>query len=255
MENLITTFNNQPVTSSRMVAETFGKQHKHVIEAIENMKAENSALIKMFYEDTYRVEGNRKSYKMYYMNRDGFSLLVMGFTGKQALDWKIQYINAFNEMEKSLSTPKLTPSPRFRARHLSTALKDMEKTKETLQKMFKVTDGIAYSKAISMIEPLYGVSFDSIKELLPAAEHQTGYMTPSEIGARLSKSAREINLLLAGYGYQHKEGKVWRLDEAGKAYGEEIPYTAPTGHSGYQIRWNEKVLQQLQAVMEGADAK
>lgn len=251
---LIQVYNNQPVVSSRTVAEDFGKQHKHVIEAIENIKAENSAVTSMFYETTYTA-GTGKAYKMYLMNRDGFSLLVMGFTGKQALDWKIQYINAFNAMEKQLATPKLTPAPRFRARHLSTALKDMEKTKETLQKMFKVADGLAYSKAISMIEPLYGVSFDSIKELLPAAEHQTGYMTPSEIGARLNKSAREVNLLLAGYGYQHKEGKVWRLDAAGKAYGEEIPYTAPTGHSGYQIRWNEKVLQQLQAVMEGADAK
>lgn len=250
---LIQVYNNQPVVSSKQVAETFGKEHKNVLTAIrEILVAENQAT-KFFYESEHEYRGQK--FPMYLMNRDGFSLLVMGFTGKQALDWKIQYINAFNEMEKSLSTPKLTPSPRFRARHLSTALKDMEKTKETLQKMFKVTDGIAYSKAISMIEPLYGVSFDSIKELLPAAEHQTGYMTPSEIGARLSKSAREINLLLAGYGYQHKEGKVWRLDEAGKAYGEEIPYTAPTGHSGYQIRWNEKVIAQLQAAVEGVDAK
>ncbi len=250
---LIQVYNNQPVVSSRTVAEDFGKEHKDVLESIRNILAAEFSAAKFYYETTYENRG--KQYPCYLMNRDGFSLLVMGFTGKQALDWKIQYINAFNEMEKQLSTPKLTPSPRFRARHLSTALKDMEKTKETLQKMFKVTDGLAYSKAISMIEPLYGVSFDSIRELLPAAEHQTGFMTPSEIGARLNKSAREINLLLAGYGYQHKEGKVWRLDEAGKAYGEEIPYTAPTGHSGYQIRWNEKVLQQLQAVMEGADAK
>lgn len=37
---------------------------------------------------------------MYLMNRDGFSLLVMGFTGKKALEWKLQYIKAFNQMEK-----------------------------------------------------------------------------------------------------------------------------------------------------------
>lgn len=39
---------------------------------------------------------------MYIMNRDGFSLLAMGFTGKKALEWKLKYINAFNEMERQL---------------------------------------------------------------------------------------------------------------------------------------------------------
>mgnify|MGYP002308687869 CR=1 FL=1 len=43
---------------------------------------------------------------MYLMNRDGFSLLVMGFTGKEALDWKVKYIEAFNEMEKKLNDPE-----------------------------------------------------------------------------------------------------------------------------------------------------
>lgn len=38
-------------------------------------------------------------HRMYYMNRDGFSLLVMGFTGKKALEWKLKYIDAFNKME------------------------------------------------------------------------------------------------------------------------------------------------------------
>lgn len=47
---------------------------------------------------------------MYYMNRDGFSLLVMGFTGKKAIEWKIKFINAFNEMEKALRHPKISVS-------------------------------------------------------------------------------------------------------------------------------------------------
>lgn len=74
-----------------------------MLESIENMKAENSALLKMFYPSTYKVDGNRKSYPMYLMNRDGFSLLVMGFTGAKALEWKLKYIEAFNAMEKELN--------------------------------------------------------------------------------------------------------------------------------------------------------
>ena len=74
----ITTYIGSLVVSSRRVADNFGKQHKHVLEAIENIKAENSALIDMFYETSYKA-GTGKSYKEYLMNRDGFSLLVMGF--------------------------------------------------------------------------------------------------------------------------------------------------------------------------------
>ena len=94
--------NGEVVVSSLQVAKNFGKEHKNVIQTIEGMKAENSALINMFFENTYKVEGNRKTYKCYYMNRDGFSLLVMGFTGKKALDWKLRYIEAFNLMEQKL---------------------------------------------------------------------------------------------------------------------------------------------------------
>lgn len=89
------------VVSSREVAENFGKQHKHVLEALENIKAENSAVIDMFIESTYKA-GTGKAYKEYLLTRDGFSLIVMGFTGQKALEWKLKYIDAFNAMEQSL---------------------------------------------------------------------------------------------------------------------------------------------------------
>ena len=99
--------NNELVVSSREVADNFGKAHRHVLDSIENIKAENSAVTSMFYKSSYKA-GTGKSYKMYFMNRDGFALLVMGFTGKEALQWKLKYIAAFNTMEKSLrSTPSL----------------------------------------------------------------------------------------------------------------------------------------------------
>ena len=102
MENLVTVINENIVVSSRDVAEHFGKQHKDVLKAIENIKAQNCALTSMFYETTYE-SGTGKHYKMYLMNRDGFSLLVMGFTGAKALEWKLKYIEAFNAMEKELN--------------------------------------------------------------------------------------------------------------------------------------------------------
>lgn len=106
----------EPVASSRQIAENFGKEHKNVIQAVANLVAENSAAKSMFYETTFENRG--KQYPMYLMNRDGFSLLVMGFTGKAALEWKLKYIAAFNEMEKKLTEqPQLT-----RSQLLATAL-------------------------------------------------------------------------------------------------------------------------------------
>lgn len=87
------------VTTSLKVAEVFEKEHKNVLQSIENLVAENSAA-KFFNEVTYKNRG--KKYPMYEMDRDGFSLLVMGFTGEKALKWKLEYIEAFNAMEAEL---------------------------------------------------------------------------------------------------------------------------------------------------------
>lgn len=102
---ILSTQNGEPVASSRQIAESFGKEHKTVLRSIEELAAQNCAAKSMFYETTFENRG--KQYPMYLMNRDGFSLLVMGFTGKAALEWKLKYIQAFNEMEKKLSTPQM----------------------------------------------------------------------------------------------------------------------------------------------------
>ena len=104
MNNLVVLRDRQAVTDSLKVAESFDKKHKHVLETARNLAAENSATKKMFVESTYVNRG--KEYPMIYMNRDGFTLLAMGFTGKKALDFKLKYIQAFNEMEKRIRHPK-----------------------------------------------------------------------------------------------------------------------------------------------------
>lgn len=92
-------YEEEILTNSLKVAEKFEKEHKDVLESIRKLTAEKSAA-KFFKETTYRNRG--KEYPMYEMNRDGFSLLAMGFTGEKALKWKLDYINAFNAMESEL---------------------------------------------------------------------------------------------------------------------------------------------------------
>ena len=92
----------QAITNSLLVAKKFGKDHKHVLESIRKlMTAENSAVLQMFEESTYINEQN-KAQPMFLMNRDGFTLLAMGFTGVKAMEFKIDYINAFNKMESKI---------------------------------------------------------------------------------------------------------------------------------------------------------
>lgn len=96
--------NNQMLVTSLQVSEDFGKQHRHVLESIRNLVAENSAAKLVFFESEYENRG--KKYPMFTMNRDGFTLLAMGFTGKEALEWKFKYIEAFNNMEAKLNSPE-----------------------------------------------------------------------------------------------------------------------------------------------------
>ncbi|EGW0027246.1 TPA: Rha family transcriptional regulator [Enterococcus faecium] len=103
MQELVILKNKEAVTTSLQVAESFDKKHRHVLSAIDELKegvAENWA--DLFWEDTYVHPQNKQSYRIIYMNRDGFSLLAMGFTGKKALSFKLQYIEAFNKMEKEI---------------------------------------------------------------------------------------------------------------------------------------------------------
>lgn len=105
MADLVEVKKEQVVCTSLDVAEKFGKRHANVIRDIEKLISdigcENSKM--SFQKATYKAKDNNKSYPMYYINRDGFSLLVMGFTGKKALEWKLKYIEAFNQMEKLLT--------------------------------------------------------------------------------------------------------------------------------------------------------
>lgn len=108
------------VVSSRDIAETFEKEHREVIYAIEGRVSENAKDVKVknkgiinelieagnshvenyFIQSEYESRGRK--YKEYLMTRDGFVLLVMGFSGEKAMKCKLAYINQFNQMEELL---------------------------------------------------------------------------------------------------------------------------------------------------------
>lgn len=99
----IRTVNKEEVTvvTSLDIAETFGKEHFHVLRDIENLECSKEFRESNFGLSSYKSAQN-KSLPMYYITRDGFTLLVMGYTGEKAMRFKEAYIRQFNAMEKAL---------------------------------------------------------------------------------------------------------------------------------------------------------
>lgn len=101
MTDLVIMKDRQAVTSSLNVAEGFEKEHRNVLRDIDSLKRDVLNFEQMFFEvnepDSYGRER-----RVIYMNRDGFTILAMGFTGKKALQFKLKYIEAFNQMEEHI---------------------------------------------------------------------------------------------------------------------------------------------------------
>lgn len=99
--DLVILKDQQAVTSSLKVAEVFEKGHQHVLRDIDNLKKDLSNFGQMFAEGA-EPDSYGRDRRVYYLNRDGFTLLAMGFTGRKAMSFKVKYIDAFNRMEAEL---------------------------------------------------------------------------------------------------------------------------------------------------------
>ncbi|WP_243177672.1 Rha family transcriptional regulator [Clostridium hominis] len=145
------------VVTSRQVAEDFEKEHKNVLQTINNLVAENSAVKNMIIESTYENRG--KYYPEYLLTRDGFSLLVMGFTGSRALQWKLKYIEAFNKMEQelkgqALNTSELSPELQMFKKIFDSVAKQQLEAKETQRIALEAND-----KAEEAKEEIQGIRY------------------------------------------------------------------------------------------------
>lgn len=154
MNNLVIMKDQQAVTSSLQVAENFGKSHRHVLEAINKKidSAENSAQYKtMFVEGTYKDKSGKQN-KMYYMNRDGFTFITMGFTGAKADGFKLKYIEAFNKMEDQIKTGGFKiPSTMAEALRLAA---DQQEQLEVMKPKAIFADSVATSHTTILIGDL-----------------------------------------------------------------------------------------------------
>jgi len=99
--SLFMSTNGEPFTTSRAIAERFGKKHKNVIQTIEKLlsKMPNSEFGRLNFQPSSYLNAQQKSQPEYRLTHDGFAFLAMRFTGKQAVEWQIAFLTDFNQLE------------------------------------------------------------------------------------------------------------------------------------------------------------
>lgn len=138
--------NNQVLTNSLLVAEKFDKRHADVIRAIENQLSTN-AKVRSLYESSTYIDEQGKERPMYIMNRDGFTLLTMSFTGAKALEFKLDYIDAFNKMENIIKTGGFQVPTTFKEA-LYLAAKQQEQIEEQQKQIEETAPKVKFANSV-----------------------------------------------------------------------------------------------------------
>lgn len=227
--------NGRILASSLNIAESFEKRHDAVLRDIDNLMKSDSTILwsEMFTESTY-LNSRGKVYRCFEMNRDGFSLLAMGFTGKKALEWKLKYINAFNAMEEKLKS--------------GTTLSEEERLK--LQLFSKDPSEVAYAHN-RLVEISNAPLVKQIEEQRPKVEYhdevlnKDGLITTTVVAKDLGfRSAAKLhNIMNLNHIIFKNKSKVWCpyaeyewLIEEG--YADYQSYTKE--NSNPCLKWTEK---------------
>ncbi|WP_434351071.1 Rha family transcriptional regulator [Trichococcus flocculiformis] len=206
MDNLVIMKEQQAVTTSLQVAETFEKRHDHVLRDLDELKegvTQNWG--DLFWEDTYIHPQNKQSYRMIFMNRDGFTLLAMGFTGKKALEFKLKYIKAFNDMEthikKQLDMSNLSPELQLMANLVNNMAKQELAQKQLNEKVDSISEIVALNTTdwrkeanalINKVVRVMGNTAEAHKEVRSAIFTEVDRRAGASLETRLTNKRRRM---------------------------------------------------------------
>ena len=231
-DNLVIMKERQAVTSSLQVAESFNKNHQHVLRSIDGLKKDVSNFGQMFIE-TNLPDSYGRDRKAFYMNRDGFTLLAMGFTGKKALEFKLKYIDAFNKMEKQI----------------------INQPKDS----YMINDPVARAKRWIEEETEREQLADQNKVLLIEKEHNKkplnyynkilnnpALMSITQIAKDYGMTGHRMNTLLHDLDVQYRQSGVWLLysQYQGLGWTQSTTYVANKGFPNETVtfltKWTQK---------------
>lgn len=192
---LVTEKKGIPVTTSRIVAKVFEKEHRNVLRDIENLDCSKNFTVLNFERSTYKDKSGKKNPE-YILTKDGFTFLVMGYRGKKAAKFKEAYIQKFNEMEefiKSLEAAKLE-FPAFTA---------------AIMEAHEEPKNYHFSNEINMINRIVlGVDAKHYKEKKGIDKNIKSirpYLKSEEIKAIEELQRADIGLMVAGLEYEKRK--------------------------------------------------
>ena len=169
MNDLILKVKNcQPVTTSLDIAEKFNKQHKDVLKAIRNLESPSGEPDwgrRNFAPSNYK-NSQGKLQPMFYVTQEGFTILTMGFTGKEALEWKLKYARAFMSMFEYITNQGNIEWQKIRSAGKLVFKDKADTIKEFVEyateqgsksaKMYYVNLGKMQKKALGLVKEVYG---------------------------------------------------------------------------------------------------
>lgn len=230
MNNLVIINNGQPVTNSLLVAEVFGKEHNKVCRDIESLSCSDAFRVANFGDTPYTHPQNGQTYKMYQMTKDGFSFLVMGYTGDKAGEFKELFINEFNKRTAMLQSDDYI----------------LMRSQEILQNKVKTLESQVYQQQVRI-----EVGEATIKAQAPKVKafdeimSSEGLISINKIAAAHGMSAIKLNRILCERHIQYKEGGTYILyakyKDKGLATLRPCPYIDDLGRQQTRMHlyWTE----------------
>lgn len=194
------------IVTSLDIAETFGKEHKRVLQDIRELECSEDFRQHNFVQSSY-VNSQNKKQPMYYVTRDGFTLLAMGYTGEKAMKFKEGYIRQFNAMEKLLIGKIKEREKGIAVRQAFTKAIQQSSENERMH-------GHAYSTYTDVIyKSIFGKNAKQLRDEfgISKKENMRDYFSEEELVK--VQNAEMLVSALVGYGWGYNEIKEFILNK------------------------------------------
>ena len=236
-KKLVFVENDRPVTDSLTVADVFGREHRNVLRDIQQIleMVEPEWGVLNFEQTPYVHPQNHQTYTKYIMSEDGFTILVMGYTGKDAMQFKVNYIQAFRRMQEELRQAKATSPYKLPQSYKEALLALVEQVEKTEQLEAEKT---MLQQCLAEAQP----KVTYVDRILESKD--TVLIT--QIAKDYGLSGRRLNAILHDEGVQYRvKGQwvlYWQHQDMGYTKSHTVEYTRSNGEKGTKIHteWTQK---------------
>lgn len=246
-ENILTlVYENEKgvdITTSLIVAQVFGKEHKHVLRDIDSLSCSEifrQSNFGLSFKNRELPNGGNKQERYYTMTKDGFSFLVMGYTGEKAGEFKERFINEFNKREAMLKSDDyiLMRSMQILQGRISAIEEDNKRLlAENQQKQIVIEAKTEENNILNDTVKRQAPMVEYVNTTLLSPRTYTSTQLAKELGLR---TANELHKKLKEWGVMYYQSGQWML--TAKYCGKD--YTKPRTQSGvddYGKQWSNTI--------------